>query len=65
MIKIIDVDNFNVCTIYADTKDEVPETGAETVVSGYNGTIGSASILYTAKFEVAVLKSDDTWEWGD
>lgn len=52
-------------TIFADTKAEVPATGAETVVEGLNSKITYGSVLYTAKMEIAVLKSDDTWEWGE
>ena len=54
-----------VVTLFADTKDEVPETGAATVVPGLGMPISTGSILYTAKVELACLKSDNTWQWKE
>ena len=52
--------------LYADTKDEVPSTGAETAAAiGLKFSPSAGSGLYTAKREKAVLKSTDEWEWGD
>lgn len=69
MIKLVSIDGGTlqepVVTAFADTKDEVPATGAATEVKGLEGTLSSGSIIYTAKLEVALLKSDDTWEWGE
>ena len=69
MIKLISIDggttDEKVCTVFADTKAEVPETGSATEVKGLVGTLSAGSIVYTAKLEVALLKSDDTWEWGE
>lgn len=69
MIKLVSIDGGTlqepVATSFADTKAEVPETGAATEVTGLKGTLSAGSIIYTAKLEVALLKSDDTWEWGE
>ena len=54
--------------LFADTKNEVPETGTATAAamqSPLTVTLEAGDIIYTAKLEVAVLKSDDSWEWGD
>ena len=67
MIKLISIDanegSAKRVTIYADTKAEVASTGAATSVTGLDGAIAPASILFTSAFEVAILKSDDDWEW--
>ena len=69
MIKLVSVDGGTpeekIVTVFADTKEEVPATGSATVVTGLLGKLGTASVLYTAKLQVAVLKSDDIWEWGE
>ena len=69
MIKLVSIDggttDEKVCTVFADTKEEVPKTGSVTEVNGLVGTLSAGSIVYTAKLEVALLKSDDTWEWSE
>lgn len=56
----------NVLTMFADTKSEVPETGSATATSArIIKKPAPGSILYTARLEIAVLKSNDHWEWGD
>lgn len=52
----------------ADTKAEVPETGTATAAAlqtPLESPLELGDVIYTAKLEIAVLKSDDTWEWGD
>lgn len=69
---IIDSDNNTtkgqtpaVLTLFADSKAEVPSTGASTaaLIPGFKGKILPTSIIYTANFEVAVLKTNDNWSW--
>lgn len=72
-IKMIDKGTLKgkLVVLYADTKDEVPESavGMSIADSGSMAEMSVAleagTILYTAKLETAVLKSDGTWEWGD
>jgi len=56
-----------VLTLFADTKLEVPATGALTAaeIPGYKGTILPSSILYTAALDIAVLNSSDNWVWKE
>ncbi len=51
------------CTLYADTKGEVPATGKETKAKGFDGKLAPSSTLYTASMDVAVLDSNDKWNW--
>lgn len=70
MIRLVSNDIYSgdkVYSLFSDTKNEVPSTGSATLplVEGFKGSkLLPGSILYTAKLEIAVLKSDDTWEWG-
>lgn len=57
-----------ILVLFADTKAEVPETGTATAAAiqfPLSAALSAGDIIYTAKLEVAVLKSDGTWEWGD
>ena len=54
-----------VVTLFADTKDEVAETGAATTVSDFFRPLKAGSLIYTADRKAALLKSNDNWEWGD
>lgn len=67
MIKLVKIEeetpDRRTCILYSDTKTEVPEHGADTVV--LSGPLGPGSVIYTANLEIAVLKSDDTWNWLD
>lgn len=52
--------------LYADSKEEVPSTGTATVaaLAGERvNKLATGDVLYTADFDIAVLKSDDTWNW--
>jgi hypothetical protein len=51
--------------LLADTKDEVPETGAATapLIPNFKNALEPGSIVWTASFEVAVLDSEDNWSW--
>lgn len=64
MIKLVSIEaqtsDRKIYILNADTKDEVPETGAETL-PGVELTQGS--VIYTASLDIGVLKSDDTWNW--
>lgn len=69
MIKLID--SFRngdemIAIVYADTKAEVTGiSDIESACTDLGGTIGAGSVIYTAKREVGVVKSDETIEWGD
>lgn len=54
-------------TLFADTKAEVPETGAATkaLISGFSDDLPPTTIIYTADFKIAVLDTDDNWNWKD
>lgn len=70
MIKIVEYAGQNtarnVVVLFADTKTEVPSTGADTATAAHMSKAPAAgSVLYTAKLAVAVLKSSDRWDWGD
>ena len=56
-----------VLTLFADTKTEVPATGALTAaeIPGYKGTILPTSVIWTGDFKVAVLGTDDNWDWKE
>ena len=66
MIKVLDYNSNlspkTVCTLFADTKEEV--TGTLTIVGlpDYM-TPDAGSILITAKGDVALLDSEDTWNF--
>ena len=61
MVRVIKIEDKNIYMLFADTKSEVAETGAETI--GTIGPMGAGSMIYTANADVAILKSDDTWNW--
>lgn len=72
MIKIMHVNSYATSgtmssgmLLYADTKSEVPETGSATriAITDFGGVIPVGSILYTADLELAVLTSDNEWNW--
>ena len=52
--------------LYADTKAEVPETGAATsaLIEG-TPDLPPSTIIYTASCEVAILNTSDTWVWKE
>ena len=53
--------------LFADTRNEVPETGIATaaLIPGYKGTLEPGSIVWTADFKIAVLDTDDNWQWKE
>ena len=60
--------------LFADTQTEVPTTGAATAAiakygehgeHNFTGTLTMGSVLYTADFHIAILKSNDQWSWRD
>ena len=52
--------------LFADTKDEVPETGTATKAAmGGTFDLPPTTMLYTASCEVAVLGTDDKWVWRE
>lgn len=51
--------------LFADTKEEVPETGTLTEAEGKTKPFTAPSMVITAKLEIGVLKSTDAWEWGE
>lgn len=69
MIKIVEYAGQNtannVLVLFADTKTEVPSTGEATAEAAGIKKIAAGSVIYTAKLAVAVLKSNDNWDWGN
>lgn len=69
MIKVVEYPKnttaVNVCVLFADTKTEVPSTGEATAEAAGIKKIAAGSVIYTAKMAVAVLKSNDNWDWGN
>lgn len=69
MVKLMEITGKDadgvIATLFADTKNEVPETGAATEVPGLLDPLSAGSMLYTASLEIACLKSDDTWNWKE
>lgn len=53
--------------LFADTKAEVPQTGAATkaMVAGLTDNLPPTTLIYTKNFEVAVLDTSDVWNWKD
>lgn len=52
--------------LYADTKEEVPATGALTKAAMADPIdIPPTAILYTAALEIAVLNTSDQWVWKE
>lgn len=51
--------------LFADTKTEVPQTGAATklLITGLTEDLPPTTILYTKKAEFAILGTDDNWSW--
>lgn len=49
---------------YADTKAEVTSASVPMVGLPEGSVLACNSMVYTAKFEIGVLKSDNTWEWN-
>ena len=68
MIKLIDSfanGDEHIAIVFADTKAEVTNYATvEAACPDLGGTIGAGSVIYTAKREVGIVKSDDTIEWG-
>ena len=68
-IKLIDSfqnGDMQIAVVFADTKAEVTNLAAVTAAcKDLGGTIGAGSVIYTAKREVGIVKSDDTIEWGE
>lgn len=68
MIIVKQIDSSNIrgqmVTLFADTKSEVPSTGAATVSSlGEQLILNPGDVVYTADFNAAILKSNDQWKW--
>lgn len=55
----------SIYTLYADTMDEVPLTGAETkpLISGLEDDLPPTTLLYTGDYQIAVLDTYDHWRW--
>lgn len=54
--------------LVADTKAEVPATGAATIAAMQSeraDMLSMGDMIYTANLDVGVLQSDDTWKWGE
>lgn len=56
-----------VLVLFADTKAEVPATGTLTAaeIPGYKGKLLPTSVVYTGDFKIAVLGTDDNWDWKE
>ena len=65
MIRIVkieaDTPDKRVCTLFADTKTEVPTYGKDTI--DLAGPLGAGSVIYTADLDIGVLNSSDEWVW--
>jgi len=68
MIKIISIDSQTVdrkiYVLYSDTKDEVPSSSVDLAEELGIDELTMGSLVYTAKLEIGVLKSDGSWEWS-
>ena len=62
-IRLLDFSNPKVPIFGADTKAEVPETGAETVVEGWDNAIPPFSRILTNDKYLGALGTDDKWKW--
>ena len=54
--------------LFADTKNEVPETGTATkaLISDFpGGSIPPTTLLITGDWNIAHLGTDDKWSWID
>ena len=53
--------------LLADTKSEVPATGALTKaeLTGFTSDLVPGSVVYTASCEVAILNTSDNWVWKE
>lgn len=69
MIKVVEITGKDsdgvIATLFADTKDEVAETGKLTAVVGLVEPLSPSSMLYTASLEIACLNHSDTWVWKE
>lgn len=71
MVKLLDsfqVGDAFVCTLFADTKAEVPETaeGIEELVGDVCAPISAGTLIITSAFETAFVRSDGLIQWkGD
>lgn len=72
MLKLIDYDKADptIATIYADTKEEVPETadGIRASLEGdlmqiYGTDPGAGTMIITSTFDVAFVRSDGLIQW--
>lgn len=64
MIKLIKIEaqtpDRSICTLFADTKTEVPQTGSATMTTP---KLEAGSVIYTASGDLGFLKSNDQWNW--
>ena len=51
------------CTVFADTKDEVTGTSISDFLPG--SVLSAGSIALTGAWDVGILKSDGTWSWKE
>ena len=67
MIKVLEsqmsVNNEYICTIFADTKDEVTGTSLNDFLP--DSKLSPGSIVLTGGWNVGILKSDGTWSWKE
>ena len=70
MIKVQAIENTDVNTnsylvsLLADTREEV-DNGGPIVGLPANATLEFGSRVTTTDFQIAMLRSDGTWNWGD
>lgn len=68
IIKSIETNNVRGRTVvlFADLKSDVPTTGAETtIVLNEKVELKAGDIVYTSGMEVAILDTNDEWNWSD
>ena len=68
MLRVKMVENGNVrgqmVVLFADSTADVPSSMEGVEVDGIDA-FAPGTIVYTAELDVGVLKSDNTWEWGE
>lgn len=70
MIKVESIENTDAnvnsykVSLFADTREEVVP-GAEIIGMPEGATIEMGSDVFTSDGQIAFMKSDGTWNWGD
>lgn len=68
IVKSIETNNTRGRTVvlFADLKSDVPQTGAATIASmGEDIVLTAGDVIYTSAMDVAILDTNDEWNWSD